>query len=365
MINCRRSILISCTWVFLLISSLSEASAQNLKDTLIIIASDTLFFSSDSDVVDTIDTAFLHTYLGNKNEFNILLSGHTDSDGPSSYNQKLADRRVQSVKRKILELLPSALFYESIHGENLPIADNTHDSGKAMNRRVDIQIVKKYNLRKIRGQVTGSDSTEIKDGVVYIQHKFFLDSATIKSNGEFEIFSPDSLGARLDFASSSHFIQTTFTTVSPLPDPKLFQIVLPAIEINKKYDVAEMFFVGNQPVLLFTSINALTSLTHTMRRSDICIVVHGHVNAPNQEPKPPGSFEYDLSLNRTLTVRNHLINKGIDSLRIHNLAHSNWDMRFPRATSEEQQQINRRVEIEIKDCNELFEVTQNMVKPRE
>ncbi len=349
--------------IFILLFSV-RLSAQDLKDTLIIIASDTIFFSSDSEEVTSIDTTFLLTYLDGKNDFNILLSGHTDSDGPTDYNQKLADRRVQSVKKKIIDQIPTALFYESIHGENLPIASNEQDSGKALNRRVDIQIVQKYSLRKISGQVSGSDSAQIKDGVVYVQHKYFRDSATINTSGNFEIYSPDALGARLDFASSSHFIQTTFTTVSPLPDPKLSQIVLPEIQVNRKYDVAEMFFVGNEPILLFTSIHSLTSLTHTMRRSDICIVVHGHVNAPNQEAKPPGSFEYELSLNRTLTVRNHLISKGVDSTRIHNLAHSNWEMRYPKATSDREQQVNRRVEIEIKDCTQLYDVTQQMVKPK-
>ena len=277
-------------WALIVFSIVpTYTNAQNVKDTLIIIASDSIFFNSDSDEVSGIDTGFLNKYLDRKNDFAILLSGNTDSDGSSDYNQKLAERRVQSVKKKIIDEMPSALFYENIHGENLPIADNKSDSGKALNRRVDIQIVKKYTLRKIRGKVTGSDSLAIQDGLVYVQHKFFLDSAAIKSTGEFEIYSPDSLGARLDFASSSHFIQTAFTTVTPLPDPKLFKIVLPEIVVNKKYDVATMFFVGNQPVLLFNSINSLTSLTHTMRHSDICIVVHGHVNAPTLPDMPPGS----------------------------------------------------------------------------
>jgi len=349
--------------VFLLQLSATGLS-QQLKDTLIIVATDTLFFDSDRDQVSRIDTGFLQEWLGKGESHSIVLAGHTDSDGTSDYNLALAGRRVNNAKSAILSFIPSATFTESVHGEALPIADNSSPGGKALNRRVDIHIVKPYRLRQVSGQVTGEDGAPIKDGVVFIQHKYFRDSSEISDSGKFSVYAPDSLGARLDFASSSHFMQTTYTTVSPLEDKRLMKITLPKIELNKTYDIADMFFVGNEPILLFGSIHALRALTHTMQKSNICIVIHGHVNQPSQPPLPPGTFEYELSLNRSLTVKNHLIAQGIDSTRLHNLAHSNWDMRFPEATTEREMKLNRRVEIEIRGCDVLYDITQNMVRPK-
>jgi outer membrane protein OmpA-like peptidoglycan-associated protein len=78
-------------------------------------------------------------------EFNQTLvdvNGHTDSDGSDEYNDDLSSRRANSVAEYLVsQQLDSQRFSVQGFGESLPIASNASASGKAQNRRVEIQIV--------------------------------------------------------------------------------------------------------------------------------------------------------------------------------------------------------------------------------
>lgn len=71
----------------------------------------------------------------------IVIGGHTDSIGTPEYNQKLSERRAQSVldyfaKKGIDKNRMKAVGY----GETKPIADNKTKDGRALNRRVELQV---------------------------------------------------------------------------------------------------------------------------------------------------------------------------------------------------------------------------------
>ena len=66
--------------------------------------------------------------------------GHTDSVGSEAYNQKLSERRAQSV----MDYLESqgvniSNFTARGYGESQPVASNDTDEGRARNRRVEVQ----------------------------------------------------------------------------------------------------------------------------------------------------------------------------------------------------------------------------------
>ena len=84
----------------------------------------------------------LATSLKNNPQTNILIVGHTDATGTDAYNYKLSERRAASVRSYALSqgIASSRLTTEG-RGETEPIAENTSDSGKAQNRRVEIVIV--------------------------------------------------------------------------------------------------------------------------------------------------------------------------------------------------------------------------------
>lgn len=71
----------------------------------------------------------------------VKIIGHTDSDGTEASNLTLSEKRANRVKEKLVHLgvSPSRLTAEG-KGESLPIASNTTASGKALNRRIEVEL---------------------------------------------------------------------------------------------------------------------------------------------------------------------------------------------------------------------------------
>ena len=67
----------------------------------------------------------------------ILAVGHTDRIGSDAYNQKLSQRRAESVRQYLIgKGLPASRLDAIGKGESNPIADNATAEGRAQNRRV-------------------------------------------------------------------------------------------------------------------------------------------------------------------------------------------------------------------------------------
>ncbi|MDB5909392.1 MAG: hypothetical protein JWP34_3506 [Massilia sp.] len=72
----------------------------------------------------------------------IIAVGHTDSIGTDTYNQKLSVRRAEAVKAYLLTKgVEANRVYTEGKGEKQPVADNKSSSGRAKNRRVEIEVV--------------------------------------------------------------------------------------------------------------------------------------------------------------------------------------------------------------------------------
>lgn len=76
----------------------------------------------------------------------IQINGHTDGIGSPEANLVLSKKRAEAVKSWILANASSAFPEERVRtrgfGDTSPIADNKTDSGRAKNRRVEIQLLK-------------------------------------------------------------------------------------------------------------------------------------------------------------------------------------------------------------------------------
>ncbi len=72
----------------------------------------------------------------------LSIEGHTDSSGSESYNQTLSERRARSVQQYLVnKSIMQARLSVVGYGEMRPVASNETASGKAKNRRVEVQIV--------------------------------------------------------------------------------------------------------------------------------------------------------------------------------------------------------------------------------
>jgi outer membrane protein OmpA-like peptidoglycan-associated protein len=69
----------------------------------------------------------------------IIVRGHCDADGAAEYNVDLARRRCETVKNQLVQQgIPIEKIQIQVFGENNPVATNSSEKGKALNRRVEI-----------------------------------------------------------------------------------------------------------------------------------------------------------------------------------------------------------------------------------
>lgn len=87
--------------------------------------------------------------LNENPDTDILVVGHTDSRGTDTYNQGLSERRADAVKRFAVEQGLSASRMKT-DGKSFhePIADNDLESGRALNRRVEIVIMANEKMKR-------------------------------------------------------------------------------------------------------------------------------------------------------------------------------------------------------------------------
>jgi outer membrane protein OmpA-like peptidoglycan-associated protein len=79
---------------------------------------------------------------------NLIVEGHTDSQGSKSYNQGLSQRRADAVRDYLVQRgYPADRIQARGKGKGSPIADNASPEGRANNRRVEIIIERELQKR--------------------------------------------------------------------------------------------------------------------------------------------------------------------------------------------------------------------------
>jgi len=104
-----------------------------------------IYFDSNKDVPKSESQSTLTelaNFLKNNTDIKIEIIGHTDSDGNEKHNLDLSKRRAQSI---ISWLKENGVNMANIKakglGESSPVANNKTESGKALNRRVELRII--------------------------------------------------------------------------------------------------------------------------------------------------------------------------------------------------------------------------------
>ncbi len=79
--------------------------------------------------------------LASHPDLKIEIEGHTDSVGGDDYNQRLSERRAESVRAYLVQqkIPPASVGAEGL-GESHPVASNTTAAGRQQNRRVELVV---------------------------------------------------------------------------------------------------------------------------------------------------------------------------------------------------------------------------------
>jgi OmpA-OmpF porin, OOP family len=102
-----------------------------------------LYFDTNSDVLKADSRPQLlelSKYLTTNSAVQILIVGHTDNVGALDYNVQLSQRRAASVARELVnnfQISASRLTARGV-GMLAPVSTNTSESGRALNRRVEV-----------------------------------------------------------------------------------------------------------------------------------------------------------------------------------------------------------------------------------
>lgn len=126
------------------LANVEGASVQRNMDMLAVtFKSDVLFGVNSSSLkpgaYDELDR--VSKVLNQYPQTSIIISGHTDSTGTEEYNQKLSERRAEVVKNALAGMGVNPSRMTSVgYGESKPVTDNSTESGRQMNRRVEIII---------------------------------------------------------------------------------------------------------------------------------------------------------------------------------------------------------------------------------
>ncbi|MBC7941871.1 MAG: OmpA family protein, partial [Chitinophagaceae bacterium] len=123
-----------------------ELEAMNAKKTergMLVTLGDVLFEFGRAEIKPTSMESLrkLADFLKQNPERNVLIEGFTDSIGSASSNDVLSRRRAEAVANALSGLgVPAAKIRSTGYGKEYPIADNSTDSNRALNRRVEVYI---------------------------------------------------------------------------------------------------------------------------------------------------------------------------------------------------------------------------------
>lgn len=334
-----------------------QALAQVPYDTLQAFGQTTIYFDFGRDALrpDAVDT--LNQLLAdpeNRGDKWIDIEAHTDSIGSSTANHALARRRAQAVAAYLIRQgWPEDRIRKTAVGEGKPLLSNETEEGRQANRRATITLLRRRILTTISGQVVDEQSGVALESMVHIQARDWVDSTRSHPDGRFAYTLPAGEVVRVDVRRAGHFFSSQM--LRAMPGLKPLEIRIKPVVPGAKSDIQHLYFVGDQAVLLPRSEPELPVLLQFMQLNPgISVEIAGHVNQPWSPPVDSTMKSFQLSMDRARMVYDYLRSQGVPEHRLTYNGYGNWEMRFPHATTHQQQALNRRVEIRVLSTGDVI-----------
>ncbi len=330
--------------------SLHALSAQIIDSSKLVLSDKVLFDFGEYELTSTADSTIIDVIekIAAVKNYEIQITAHTDAIGSNKNNLALSENRANAVKQLMIKKgIAENLIIANVFGEDRPESDNDTDFGRQLNRRATIEVIQKVKYTPYKGQIKDEKTGLAIPASVVIRTKEKRDSLVTDSLGNFETLLPLGAVAGIDVYAKDYFFETKMFKVTPNAKNQL-TIPLKKVAVGEKVDIKNLFFVGNEAILLKRSLPELPKLLKFMELNDsIKVEIAGHINRPNYPPVDKLSWDYKLSVRRAKMVYEFLLENDIPEERISYKGYGNFQMRFPRAKSEKEQAQNRRVEIRI------------------
>ncbi|PSR12916.1 MAG: hypothetical protein DA408_19270 [Bacteroidetes bacterium] len=336
---------VGCFWAYALAAQVPQRfNALQLSYT------DTLYFASGSAVPDGAALAVLAAFPAPASATDrVYLTAHTDAIGDLAYNEKLAQERARAAREVLLQHFwrDTTLLVQTF-GERQPAAGNDREQDRQRNRRVTLDLFRAVPHLRWPGQVTDPATGEgIANATIRVHSRSLADTLSTDRDGKFVLELPLDSIVGIDVYALDHFFYSEIIKVKPNL-PATLRIGLAKAAPGAVADIGNLFFVGNQAVLLPKSQPELPKVQRFLEvNAHLKVEIAGHVNYPNRPPVTEDSDEWDLSVRRARMVYDYAIQHGIPPAQVSYQGYGNHEMRFPKAQSEAEQAQNRRVEIRV------------------
>jgi outer membrane protein OmpA-like peptidoglycan-associated protein len=351
------------------------AQTRSVFDSLYTTKTFMTFFDSGKSDLDTaarltLDSVLLQYGRYKKNGI-VRITAHTDADGSAEINEALALRRAESVEKWLLlhQVPAKAIVSINTFGERQPLSSNDSEAGRRMNRRATIEVDRLVPMTTFEGRITDQKTGEGISAMLTFSTKTRTDTTQTDTSGYYRVRLPKDSIVRMDVVAKNYFFESVMSKMFGTPalmekSGKSGNIQLAPAGQGDKIALKNLHFRANSPVLLPVSFGELPKLIKFMEiNPDYIIEIGGHINlpyavyhgfslSPGQSPAQyvmtlttPG--EKTLSLRRAQTIQSYLLNHQIDASRLVVKGYDNSQMLFPHASSEAEQEANRRVEIKV------------------
>ena len=287
----------------------------------------------------------------------IRVTAHTDSVGSPENNLALSKRRAQAVQAALIQRgMPAAKIELAYFGERHPSAANTTEEGRQRNRRATLEAFTSIPMAPYSGQIKDKQTGAGIPALVHFSTRFQRDSVQTDTVGFYTVQLPQDSVVKVEAFAEGYFFESVMQRLFGTPEllqsgqNKPIEMALTPAKAGEKAILKNMFFVGNEPILLKYSEPELPKILKFMQiNPTISVEIAGHINHPGVAPEALEKWEWELSVNRAKLVYEYLLKNGIAAARMTYKGYGNTEMLFPKlGSSEAEQEQNRRVEIRVK-----------------
>lgn len=272
--------------------NLFSQEASTIKDTLI------LFYDTGDYLISAKQQNQIKDYFNGKNQSKIKVVGYADYVGSTSSNDELALKRAKHLQEFLLDRELADTTTVISKGEMPKPANFSETEGNPNDRKTVCFITYSLNTKELEGVITKDDL--LKKQLSYLD-------------------------------------------------------TLPTLKVGERIILKNILFYLGKAVIIPNSFSELQALKETLViNPNLSIELRGHVccGVITEEfegvPTPKQSdYNMQLSLNRTLAVKNYLIDNGIDTQRVSVKGMGFLEPLYYPEENEMHRQLNRRIELVI------------------
>jgi outer membrane protein OmpA-like peptidoglycan-associated protein len=132
--------------------TLADAEVERIGEGIRVTFDSGILFGFDSSELQTAARENLMTLSRSLEEYpntDVTIVGHTDSTGSDAYNQSLSERRADAAASYLVQQgVPRGRITSEGRGEVEPVASNDDETGRQLNRRVEVAIFASEEYRE-------------------------------------------------------------------------------------------------------------------------------------------------------------------------------------------------------------------------